>query len=216
MYRFLFFLLPFSTLLVQTQAQQIDLFYANSPHLQVRANMGSVQLGIATCNGCFSDIAKTGDAVLRTNGMATGDFIIAARSNDNIIFSTGNGSSDFKRMEIFNDGKVIVGNVNTRPGNYKLYVENGIMTERLKVAVKTSSDWADFVFAEDYELRTLEDTKTFIEENQHLPDVPSAEEMVERGLDVREMNALLLQKVEELTLHVIALNRRLGELENEK
>jgi hypothetical protein len=175
--------------------------------------MGSVQLGIATCDGCFSNIAKTGDAILRTNGMATGDLIIAARSNDGILFSTGNGSSDSKRMEIMNNGKVVIGNVSNTPNNYKLYVEDGILAERLKVAVKTSSDWADFVFAENYRLRSLAETKLFIQENQHLPDVPSAAEMVEKGLDVREMNALLLQKIEELTLHVIALNERVEELE---
>jgi hypothetical protein len=69
------------------------------------------------------------------------------------------------------------------------------------------------VFAENYRLRSLAETKLFIQENQHLPDVPSAAEMVEKGLDVREMNALLLQKIEELTLHVIALNERVEELE---
>ncbi|MEM1325989.1 MAG: hypothetical protein AAGI23_08555 [Bacteroidota bacterium] len=204
----------FLFLALNSFAQQIDLFYENDPHLQVRANMGSVQLAIATCNGCFSSQAQMGDAVLRTNGMATGDLIIAARSNDGIVFTTGDGSFDSQRMEILNNGKVTIGSIINTPGDYRLYVDRGILAERMKVAVKTTSDWADFVFEENYKLRSLQSIKAFINQNGHLPDVPSAEQMVENGLDVLEMNALLLRKVEELTLHMIELNERIKELES--
>mgnify|MGYP006910130472 CR=1 FL=1 len=63
--------------------------------------------------------------------------------------------------------------------------------------------WADDVFDEDYDLTTLEETQAYIAEHHHLPDVPPASEVLESGLNVGEMNALLLRKVEELTLHAI-------------
>jgi len=211
----LLFIPIFLLTIIQLQAQQFGIFYPTAPHLQVRSNSGSVQLGIATCNGCFSSIAKTSDVVLRANGMATGDFIISARSNDGIIFSTGDGNTDSKKMEILNNGKVIIGNVNNTPNDYKLYVEKGILAERLKVAVKTSSDWADYVFAKDYNLLPLEEVQSFIQQKQHLPDIPSADEMVKNGMDVLEMNAKLLQKVEELTLYLIQMNEKIKTLEQQ-
>lgn len=74
-------------------------------------------------------------------------------------------------------------------------------------------DWADDVFAEDYELRSLESTKAFIDANHHLPDVPSEAEVRATGADLAEMNAVLLRKVEELTLHAIAQQDRVDALE---
>ncbi len=63
--------------------------------------------------------------------------------------------------------------------------------------------WADDVFEADYELRSLPATQAYIDEHGHLPDVPPASEVLERGVDVGEMNAILLRKIEELTLHAI-------------
>nr|WP_321450316.1 hypothetical protein [uncultured Carboxylicivirga sp.] len=75
---------------------------------------------------------------------------------------------------------------------------------------------ADHVFEEDYDLKSLEEIETFITENKHLPDVPSAEEMEEEGVNLAEMNKLLLQKVEELTLYIISQEKRIKELEKNK
>ncbi len=111
----------------------------------------------------------------------------------------------------FADKVTIGAGVNT-PAGYKLYVQDGILTEKIKVAVKNSSNWADFVFAKDYQLKSLDEVETYINENKHLPDVPSAEEVVESGIDVAQMDALLLQKIEELTLYVIQLKAELKAL----
>ena len=62
-------------------------------------------------------------------------------------------------------------------------------------------------FAKDYQLKSLEEVETYINENKHLPDVPSAEEVVKSGINVAEMDALLLQKIEELTLYMIELKK---------
>ncbi len=99
-------------------------------------------------------------------------------------------------------------------GGYRLIVQDGILTEKLKVAVKNTGDWADYVFEENYKLLPIESIETFIKENKHLPNVPSAEDMSKNGLDVLKMNAKLLEKIEELTLYVIKLNNEIKELKN--
>lgn len=58
----------------------------------------------------------------------------------------------------------------------------------------------------------LSETERFIRQNGHLPDVPSAKEVETNGVNVGEMNAILLQKIEELTLHVIVLEKEINEL----
>ncbi len=101
---------------------------------------------------------------------------------------------------------LIIGNV-TAPAGYKLYVETGILTEKVKVAVKSTVKWSDYVFAKDYKLKTLEEVDEFIKLNKHLPGVPSAEEVVESGIDVATMDAKLLEKIEEITLYIIDLKK---------
>ncbi|TAJ04042.1 hypothetical protein DMA11_23970 [Marinilabiliaceae bacterium JC017] len=76
-------------------------------------------------------------------------------------------------------------------------------------AVKVTAQTADFVFEEDYNLRTLKDVEQFIRDNKHLPDIPSAAQMEEDGVNVAEMNKLLLQKIEELTLYTISQEEKL-------
>jgi hypothetical protein len=113
-------------------------------------------------------------------------------------------------------GKVSIGDVNipAPPAyDYLLYVGGGILTERVKVAVKTSSEWSDHVFAPNYRLLPLDQVADFIAENGHLPGVPSADCMVEEGLDVVRTNAVLLEKIEELTIHAIELSERLERAE---
>ena len=74
---------------------------------------------------------------------------------------------------------------------------------------------ADFVFAEDYQLRPLSEVKAFIQENKHLPEIKSAQEMQEKGVGVNELQTQLLQKIEELTLYLIQQEERIKALEAE-
>jgi len=120
-------------------------------------------------------------------------------------------------LRVLPNGKVSIGEVstNTPDYDYQLYVGGGILTERLKVALKTSSEWSDHVFKADYRLMPLKEVADFIAANGHLPNVPSADCMVEEGLDVVKTNAVLLEKIEELTLYIIQTNERLAALERE-
>ncbi|WP_109434132.1 hypothetical protein [Aquimarina sp. AU119] len=75
--------------------------------------------------------------------------------------------------------------------------------------------WADFVFDKDYELMPLEAVEKFINKNKHLPEIPTAKQVKKDGINLGEMNAKLLQKIEELTLHLIELNKKNKQLAEE-
>lgn len=105
-------------------------------------------------------------------------------------------------------GKVVIGAAGTnQPAGYRLYVQEGVLTEKVKVAVRNSANWADYVFDENYKMKDLAEVEAFVKENKHLPNFPSAQEMVENGLDVATMDAKLLEKIEELTLYLIEMKK---------
>lgn len=74
---------------------------------------------------------------------------------------------------------------------------------------------ADYVFDESYNLRSLNEVESFVKENKHLPGVPSAAEMSENGMSMSQMTNLLLEKVEELTLHLIDMKKEINSLKEE-
>ena len=87
----------------------------------------------------------------------------------------------------------------------RLVVEgNAVVTGALFASeVQVKAQTADFVFEPDYQLRSLDEVESFILDNKHLPDIPSAAHMEAKGVDLAEMNKLLLMKIEELTLYAI-------------
>ena len=96
---------------------------------------------------------------------------------------------------------------------YKLYVADGIRTEKIKVDSK--GNWPDYVFHKDYKLMPLSELKEFINQFGHLPEVPTESEVKANGIDVAGFQSLLLQKIEELTLYVIELKNE-NQLLNKK
>ncbi len=101
--------------------------------------------------------------------------------------------------------------IGTTTPSEKLEVNGTIRTKEVKV----ETGWADYVFHEDYELKSLSEVSSYIEENHHLPGIPTAEEVAENGIKLGEMNAKLLEKIEELTLYLIEQNKQLQK-QNEK
>ena len=101
-------------------------------------------------------------------------------------------------MRINVAGNVGIGTTNP---DSKLTVKGDIHAEEVRVDLSVPGP--DYVFEEDYDLPSLESIQQYVKENKHLPEVPSASEMEENGIDLGVMNMLLLKKVEELTLHLI-------------
>ena len=91
----------------------------------------------------------------------------------------------------------------TTSPDYRLDVNGTIRAKEVKV----ETGWSDFVFDAGYYLRPLYEVESFIQENGHLPDIPSEEEVTKNGISLGEMDSKLLQKIEELTLYVIELKK---------
>ena len=79
----------------------------------------------------------------------------------------------------------------------------------------TTTGWPDYVFAEDYPLASLADVERQIKADKHLPGIPSAAEVSEKGISVGDMQSKLLAKIEELTLHAIEQEKEIAELRSE-
>ncbi|MFK7786110.1 MAG: hypothetical protein AB8B56_13395 [Crocinitomicaceae bacterium] len=94
---------------------------------------------------------------------------------------------------------------------YRLFVKKGIRTQKIKVDIG-SGIWADYVFTPEYKLMPINDLEQYISTNNHLPGIPSSSEVEEQGVDLGEMDAKLLEKIEELTLYVIDLQKQVEEL----
>lgn len=96
--------------------------------------------------------------------------------------------------------------------DYKLLVKGKVLCEEVRVQLR--SDWPDYVFLPDYQLMKLEDLANYIEDYHHFPGVPSAGTIAKNGIDSGEMDKVLLEKIEELSLYILQLEQRLKVLEN--
>lgn len=113
------------------------------------------------------------------------------------------------RMAIMENGNIGIG-VND-PGAYKLAVNGSIRAN--EVVVETG--WADYVFDKKFRLKPLKEVERFIEENNHLPDIPSAAEIQKNGAKLAELTTKMMQKIEELTLYSIAQDKRIEKLQTD-
>ncbi len=133
----------------------------------------------------------------------------------NILFRTswsagaGGDGVNIERMRISCTGNVGIGTIN--PQN-KLDVNGTIHSKAVNIDL---NGWNDYVFKKDYQLRPLSAVKAYIDQNQHLPEIPSQQEMIKNGLDVSEMNKLLMKKVEELTLYMIEMKEEIKDLQKQ-
>jgi trimeric autotransporter adhesin len=130
-----------------------------------------------------------------------------------------NGSLNFVETDVADQRFVI------RPGGfvtigekmatgYRLSVDGKIAAE--EVLVDLDADWPDYVFKSDYKLKSLEEVKAHIQEKGHLPNVPSAKEVQENGILLGNMNKVLMEKIEELTLYILQQEERIKKLEEKQ
>lgn len=154
------------------------------------------------------------------SGTIAGTNFIGTTDNKDLILKTDNS----ERMRFFKEGYIGIGTssivfpvcegFDCFDGTYLLYVKGGIKTEKVKVEIAAENGWADYVFAKNYKLMPLQEVENYINTNGHLPEVPTTDEAIKNGIELKEMNILLLKKVEELTLHAIEQNKRIEQLES--
>lgn len=161
--------------------------------------------GIAI-NGEAEDVAPSALEPYSAAIMLDGRSKTNARLANANVFSVNSYGTSLLMIKA--NGNVGIGTI--APGTSKLAVEGTIAARRVKVT--QAATWPDYVFEEHYALPSLQKTEAFIRENKHLPEVPSAKEVAENGQDLGDMNAILLKKVEELTLHLISMQKEIAEV----
>ncbi|RXK86196.1 hypothetical protein [Filimonas effusa] len=146
------------------------------------------------------------DFITNRGGGGLGGFRFFDYDNNGILTSlmSLNGSGN-----LFLNGNQTIGTTATQRD---LNVNGNIKTRKIKV---TQTDWADYVFDSSYQLKSLAYVETFVQQNKHLPEVPSAIEVKENGLDLADNQVVLLKKIEELTLYIIQQNKAISQ-QNEK
>jgi hypothetical protein len=121
------------------------------------------------------------------------------------------GTNNQEQLYINAAGQVGIGTSN--PGSFKLAVEGKIGAR--EVHVTSQNPWPDYVFSNQYKLKSLGTLEYYIKKNNRLPDMPSAEEIKSDGLDLGQMNTRVVEKIEELTLYIIKLNKKIEKLEKD-
>lgn len=131
---------------------------------------------------------------------------IASENHSHNWYTSKYGSSDWStiKMILNEDGNLGIGTI---APDEKLTVKGKIHTQEVRVDM-SGPLVPDYVFAEDYKLKSLKEVEDFIKENRHLPEIPSAQEIEKNGLMLAEMNMNLLKKVEELTLYMIEQQKK--------
>lgn len=177
----------------------------SSPSDQLHVNGNARATQFNSINGSFNALPSS-NLTLQTNGT---NRVTILSSNGNVGIGTSSPSTLLHVNGALNAATVQVGS--GLPGGYKMAVGGKIICE--EVVVKLQANWPDYVFEGGYDLPTLEELQLFIAKNKHLPGVPSAKETGANGVSLGEMNAILLKKIEELTLYVIEQDKRIKALE---
>lgn len=179
----------------------------SNTHMSIAVANNPGQYGAITSNDIIHTISQTNHLIFNIN--TSNEF-----NTRKIMFGTV--QNGFKTLVVSNGDKVGIG-TKTFPSNdpnYKLYVKGGIKAQQVKVEL--CSGWCDYVFDKSYDLTPLNEVKSFIQANKHLPDFPSAETLEkEEGFELGKMTTLQQEKIEELFLYVIEINDQLTELKKE-
>lgn len=131
-------------------------------------------------------------------------FVVKADGNTGVGTYTPRTKLDVEGNALFT-GKIGIGTANIVDNNFRLFVETGIRTRKIKV---DQTNWPDYVFSSTYLLPDINDVARFIQKYNHLPEIPTATEVARNGIDVGDNLALLLKKLEELTLYMIDQNEK--------
>jgi len=210
----------------------IDFYYhmngtnVGSLHLLISTNNGTTYSSFWSLSGSQGDAwnsisldlaAYLGSTVMFKFEGTTGSGWSSDIAIDNITVDASGGSSGGNSLWsqngsniYYNSGNVGIGTMNPTD----LLSVNGKIKAREYEATLTG--WSDYVFKDDYELMSLSELEEFINTHDHLPGIPSEKEVLENGVELGEMNAKLLAKIEELTLYVIQLQKELNEMKQKK
>lgn len=160
-----------------------------------------------------NNLANTGQMLIgwnRNTGSGETDFIGnqgTGTTGGFAFYNHNNSNTETQLMWIQGNGNVAIGTTDTK--GYKLAVNGNVVAN--SVTVKPNANWPDFVFSKKYRLTPLMAVANYIAQYHHLPEMPDASKVQESGINVGEMNRLLLKKVEELTLYMIEKDKQISQ-----
>jgi|GEM_PF-1927457 len=208
-----------------------DAFVDGEMHIEsgvVTSTLGELKLqtnGVTkvTLDNNTNDVFINGGNVKLQSSTGTTNLTITqdgkiASANNNIVLHTGGEDKlvvdNTTGNVLINGGRLIVRNANGLGTGINQIALNGNGTIRAREVKVDLQIIPDYVFDKDYNLMSLDELRTFVEQNQHLPNIKSEEEFIEQGdYSLGEMNVKLLEKVEELTLYILQLEERIDQLE---
>jgi len=219
-------LFPNSSFILSNQkANGLKIFTADATNLTLGTNNsaaftilpgGNIGIGTVTPARKLDILSGTGVTPLAVIGPNGGILIDNVGSGQSYYqansFHQFQGASGNPIVTMYNGGNVAIGT--TDPKGYKLAVAGDAIAESMTVDLQ--ANWPDYVFEKSYSLPPLSEVKTYIDQNQHLPGVPTADQVSKSGINLGEMNALLMKKVEELTLYLIEKDKQINEMNDKQ
>ncbi|HUM46931.1 MAG TPA: hypothetical protein PLD84_08385, partial [Chitinophagales bacterium] len=174
---------------------------------EIEARSDSAEADLFLQNDAGSVIINGAGTVHDANLTTNGALVIGSSADLNMtmdvneIMARSNGAASGLYLNK-NGGNVYIG---TSSGSEKLNVCGGIKATEVRV----ESGWCDYVFADNYQLRSLDEVADFIDQNNHLPNIPAASVVETEGLSLGQMSRSMMEKIEELTLYLIDQNKQL-------
>jgi hypothetical protein len=192
------------TLLRVRDDGRMGIGYNNNPGYGRTLNLGGTGVNFYNPNeGVFGGaVFPTDTSLVMWSNSAANNYLILQPSWGN----TGIGTYSPNAKLHVNGTQLIGGTADRIATGYDLSVHGKIIAEEVKVQLYAS--WPDYVFAKDYKLLPLDELEQSINKNKHLPNIPSAAEVEKDGISLGDMNKRLMEKVEELTLYIIDLNKK--------
>jgi len=123
-------------------------------------------------------------------------------------------NSDLEVVDDLRLGDQLYINTTVMPTDYQVAIDGKVACTEIRV--QAVADWPDYVFEADYPLMSIDNFRKFIAKNKHLPGVPTATEINEKGFEIGKTLEILLEKIEELSLYILQLEKRLSDIENKK
>ncbi len=188
--------------------------FTGTATLFLQNNGGALSIGAPTTINSDAEALKingTGPYMTFNTG-GVFEALIGVLNND-LRMDAGNGniSAVAQNIKLLPSGQVSIGVSVAAASGYKLTVDGKVLCEELKVKLR-SSGWPDYVFAKNYNLPSLSELEKYIQDNKHLPNIPSAAEVDANGIEVGDMQKRMMEKIEELTLYIIQLQKQVDEL----
>jgi hypothetical protein len=183
---------------------ELGLHFDRSNNMILEPGISNAKFTILSCSGSSTS--------MWVSNYSSGGYGLALNP-DNLSGGIYYDANAPKLVMGFNNLKVGIGLKPPSDGAYMLYVAGGILATEVRVQLQ--SDWKDLVFKPEYKLRSLTEVETFISKNGHLPEIPTSETVQKEGINIGDMNALLLQKIEELTLYILQQQKQIDTQQSE-